>query len=36
MHDADQISFHTTKAAKLLTDLINSGDPDKYQWQPVI
>ena len=36
MHDADQISFHTKKAAQLLTDLMNSGDPDKYQWQPVI
>ena len=35
MHDADQISFHTKKAAQLLTDLIRSGDPGQYQWNPV-
>jgi hypothetical protein len=35
MHDADQISFHTTAAAQLLTDLINSGDSNQYKWDPV-
>ena len=30
MHDADQISFHTTKAASILTALINSGNKKKY------
>jgi hypothetical protein len=36
MHDADQISFHTMKAAQLLTDLINAHDPKKYRWDPVV
>ena len=36
MNDTDQISFHTSKAAKLLTDLINSGDSTKYEWKVVI
>jgi Protein of unknown function (DUF3990) len=35
MQDADQVSFHTKKAAKLLTDLIGAGDPTDYQWNPV-
>ena len=35
MQDADQISFHTQKAAKLLIDLINSSDKAKYDWKPV-
>lgn len=35
MNDADQISFHTRKAAKLLTDLINSGNPAQYKWKVV-
>jgi hypothetical protein len=35
MHDADQISFHTANAAQILTDLINSGDTTKYDWEPV-
>jgi hypothetical protein len=35
MHDADQISFHTPDAATLLTDLINSGDKNKYRWEAV-
>jgi hypothetical protein len=36
MHDADQISFHTRKAAQLLTDLIRSGDLERYCWQTVV
>ena len=35
MNDADQISFHTSKAAKLLTDLINSGNSTDYEWKVV-
>ena len=35
MHDADQISFHTKKAAQFLSNLIRTGDPSRYQWNPV-
>lgn len=31
MHDADQISFHTRRACRLLTDLIKSQKPGDYQ-----
>lgn len=36
LHDADQISFHTRKAAQVLTDLVRSGDREKYSWQSVV
>jgi hypothetical protein len=35
MNDADQISFYTRKAAKMLTDLINSGNSKQYDWKVV-
>ncbi len=35
MQDADQVSFHTKKAAGLLTDLINSGSQTDFTWEPV-
>jgi hypothetical protein len=35
MHDADQVSFHTSRAGQLLTDLIRSGDKRQYDWQVV-
>ncbi len=35
MNDADQISFHTITAAKLLTDLIKSGNSTEYEWKVV-
>lgn len=33
MQDADQVSFHTQRAADLLDDLITSGDPDNYTFE---
>lgn len=35
MHDADQVSFHTTAAAQLLNRLISSNDATKYEWHIV-
>lgn len=36
MTDADQYSFHTSAAVKLLNDLITSGSPDDYRWEAVV
>jgi hypothetical protein len=36
MNDADQVSFHTSKAAKLLNDLIKSGSKKDFDWNVVI
>ena len=35
MRQADQISFHTTGAVDLLNDMIRSGSPDDFHWEPV-
>lgn len=35
LHDMDQFSFHTKAAVKILNDVIQSGDVEKYTWQMV-
>jgi hypothetical protein len=35
MRQADQVGFHTTGAVDLLNDLIRSGAPDDFPWEPV-
>lgn len=35
MRQADQVSFHTDDAVGLLNDLMRSGDPDDFAWEPV-
>ncbi len=35
MRQADQVSFHTAGAVRLLNDRIRSVNPDDFGWEPV-